>query len=170
MVEKSISIIDIAKTYGKRPQSIHKIVRRLGISTEKVKSKGSRGQAISYVSEQDYERIWEYFTESGNGDELSDINASGVFYLIQLEHEHDPGRYKLGFASSIEERLRSDKTSAPFAKVVATWPCKLLWEKTAIESVTTASEKLYTEVFRTKDIQEVRRKCDEFFALMPNLD
>jgi hypothetical protein len=59
----------------------------------------------------------------------------GVFYLLQLEPEHDPGRIKAGFAVSLPERLRTLRCSAPFTKVVRTWPCKVLWERTAIESV-----------------------------------
>jgi len=171
MADELISIIEIARTYGKRPQSIHKIVQRFGIETKKIRSEESRGQLISYILVKDYERIQEYLSEPEESDgELLNGNIPGVFYLIQLEPNHDPGRYKLGFASNMDERLRSHKTAAPFATVIATWPCKLLWEKTAIDSITANSEKLYTEVFRTDDIQQVRKRCDDFFALMPSFD
>lgn len=170
MLEDTISIIEIARIHGKRPQSIHKIVKRLGIEASKVRSEDSRGQLISYISKRDYEDILEYLSQPDENDpESVNENIPGVFYLIQLEPEHDPGRYKLGFASNIQERLRSHRTAAPFATVVETWPCKLLWEKTAIDSITATSEKLHTEVFRTSDIQDVRKRCTDFFAQMPKL-
>ena len=92
-----------------------------------------------------------------------------MFYLLQLEPEHDPGRIKVGFAVNLPERLRTLRCSAPFTKVVRTWPCKVLWERTAIESVTDGCNQLHTEVFRTASIESVVQRCDQFFSLMPKL-
>jgi len=92
---------------------------------------------------------------------------SGV--IIQLEPEHDLGRFKVGFATNIEERLRSHKTAAPFYKVLRTWPCKLLWEKTAMECASQGCVRLHTEVFRTDAIDEVQSRCEQFFGLMPEM-
>lgn len=165
-----ISVIEIARIHGKRTQSIHKIVNRLGIETKKIRTKESRGQLSTHISNEDYERVCEQLLRHiGPNTSTYDTNASGVFYLIQLEPEHDPGRFKLGFTSNLEERLRSHKTAAPFAKIIDTWPCKLLWEKTAIESITVDCERLYTEVFRTTNLEQIRKKADEFFSLMPKL-
>jgi hypothetical protein len=118
-----------------------------------------------------YKRVKEYFSAIQNepSETFVDSNIKGVFYLIQLEPEHDPGRFKLGFATNIEERMRSHKTAAPFSKVLKTWPCKLLWEKTAINCATQGCEQLHTEVFRSESVKEVQVRCDKFFALMPEL-
>lgn len=67
------------------------------------------------------------------------------------------------------DRLRALRCSAPFAKVVGTWPCKELWGKTAIDCVTADCEKLHTEIFRTDALDEVAAKCQQFFALMPEV-
>jgi hypothetical protein len=91
----------------------------------------------------------------------------GVFYLIQLEPEFDPGRFKVGFAAGMSERLRQLRCSAPFATVVRSWPCRRLWEKTAIESVSAGCERLHTEVFRTGSLDEIIERCERFFAVMP---
>ncbi len=40
----------------------------------------------------------------------------GFFYLIQLEPEHDSGRFKLGFTMDLDGRLQKHRCSAPFAK------------------------------------------------------
>jgi len=97
------------------------------------------------------------------------IPELGVFYVVQLEPDHDPGRFKVGFASNMAERLRAHRCSAPFSKVLKTWPCRSLWEKTAIDCVCVGCEKLHTEVFRIDSIDKVITKCDEFLALMPCL-
>ena len=102
------------------------------------------------------------FTEAA----LYDI---GVFYLLCLEPEHDPHRFKVGFASNLNERLRHHRCAAPYTQVVKTWPCRRLWEKTAIECVTNGCERLHTEVFRAASLKSVEEKCNNFFALMPNL-
>ena len=96
-------------------------------------------------------------------------DSRGVFYLLLLEPEHDPGRFKVGFAVSLSERLRTLRCSAPFLKVVKTWPCKSLWEKTAIECVAESCKRLHTEVFRAQSIESVVEKCERFFELMLTL-
>ncbi|MDO9046239.1 MAG: hypothetical protein Q7U66_00710 [Methylobacter sp.] len=172
MNNETISVIDVAKNFGKRSQSIFKIIGKLGIETVKEKSNGlSRGQAIAYIINDDYARVKEYLAGTINNSEVSvtQLDIGGVFYLIQLEPEHDPGRYKLGFATNIEERLRTHKTAAPFSKVLKTWPCKLLWEKTAIESASQNCVRLHTEVFRSESIDEVQSRCEQFFKLMPKI-
>lgn len=172
MNNETISVIDVAKNFGKRSQSIFKIIGKLGIETVKEKSNGlSRGQAIAYITNDDYARVKEYLAGTINNSEVSvtQPDVGGVFYLIQLEPEHDPGRFKLGFATNIEERLRSHKTAAPFSKVLKTWSCKLLWEKTAIESVSQDCVRLHTEVFRSESIDEVQSRCEQFFKLMPKI-
>jgi len=172
MNNEIISVIDVAKNLNQSKAHVFRILGRLGIETVKEKSNGlSRGQAIAYITNDDYARVKEYFAGTINKSEVSvtQLDIGGVFYLIQLEPEHDPGRFKLGFATNIEERLRSHKTAAPFSKLLKTWPCKLLWEKTAIESVSQDCVRLHTEVFRSESINEVQLRCEQFFKLMPEI-
>ncbi|MCK4910596.1 MAG: hypothetical protein KAR83_03090 [Thermodesulfovibrionales bacterium] len=171
MSNELISVKDVAKNLAQNRQYIFKIMRRLDIKDEKIKSSASRGQKISFITNNDYERIKEYLESSVDNTDTTQVqsNGFGVFYLIQLEPEHDPGRFKLGYATSIEERLRSHKTAAPLSKVIKTWQCKLLWEKTAIDSISHGYERLYTEVFRTDSIDEVLERCEAFFKVMPTI-
>jgi len=90
-----------------------------------------------------------------------------VFYLLLLEPDHDPGRFKVGIADNFPERLRHLRCSAPMIKVVKTWPCKPLWERTVMDCVTEGCERLHTEVFRTESIKSVVDRCERFFELMP---
>jgi hypothetical protein len=166
---ETISVIDVAKNLGKQKAHIFKILGRLGIETIKEKSSSAKGQKIAYITTDDYTRVKEYLAgaEIDSDTPNSQPDVGGVFYLIQLEPEHDPGRFKLGFATNIEERLRSHKTAAPFSKLLKTWPCKLLWEKTAIECASQGCVRLHTEVYRTESIGEVQSRCEQFFKLMP---
>ena len=93
----------------------------------------------------------------------------GVFYLLRLEPEHDPSRFKVRFANNLNERLRHLRCAAPYTQVMNTWPCRRLWEKTAIECVTDGCERLHTEVSRSLSLETIEEKCAEFFALMPKL-
>jgi hypothetical protein len=169
MNNEIISVIDVAKNLGKQKAHVFKILGRLSIETVKERCNDARGQKIAYITTDDYNRIREHFagTEDDSEASFTQPDIGGVFYLIQLEPEHDPGRFKLGFATNIEERLRSHKTAAPFSKVLKTWPCKLLWEKTAIESVSQDCDRLHTEVFRSESIDEVQSRCEQFFKLTP---
>jgi hypothetical protein len=170
MQDDLIAVTDAAALLGKQKQYVFKIINRLKIEKWLHKSSTARGQKVAYVTQKDFELIRKHANPSNNIlDEARNNQLHGVFYLIQLEPQLDPNRFKLGFATSIEERLRAHRTSAPFADVLKIWPCKLLWEKTAIECVSQGCEKIYTEVF-IGDIETVRKKCDAFFALMPVLE
>lgn len=164
-----ISITDIAQEHGKRRQAIHKLVNRLDIPVIKMKGDKRHGQVMSYVGESDYERLKNHL-EAPNKPVTQESNSdSALFYMIQLEPKYDPGRFKVGFTTDIEQRIRDHRTSAPLLRLAGTWPCKPLWERTAIECVTQNCEQLYTEVFRADDIQEVKDLADRFFQLMPTV-
>lgn len=171
MADELISVIEIAKIHRKYRQSVHRVLQRLGVETTKMKSTEARGQLATYISRDDYELIRDQFDKADSTSaEDAESGGPGVFYLIQLEPDHDPGRFKVGFATSVEDRLRKHRTAAPYSVVLNTWPCKLLWEKTAIDSVTQDCERLHTEVFRTNDLNRVIERCNQFFSLMPELD
>ena len=160
-------------------QTVFKVLKRLGVEPTKVRVGGaSRGQAMSYITEEDSRRVLETLaatrSDQGGAQEEDGITEAalydiGVFYLLRLEPAHDPSRFKVGFASNLNERLRQHRCSAPYTEIVKTWPCRRLWEKTAIECVTDGCERLHTEVFRSQSIEAVAAKCEKFFQLMPAL-
>jgi hypothetical protein len=176
MPDDLISILDLATDLGRRKQTIFKIVKRLGIEPAKFRGPNSRGAIISYVTEANARRV----VDEINSRKAHDSSDEGVptssetltpelFYLLLLEPEHDPGRFKVGFALSLPERLRALRCSAPLIQVVKAWPCRALWERTAIQCVAQDCERLHTEVFRTTSIEAVVEKCERFFELMPSL-
>ena len=180
MSENRISIVDLANQHGKRRQSIHKIVRRLKITPTLMRSSENGGQRISYITSEEARLVsQEMLTERTKGtkaewggsspETLLTDTEHGFFYLMKLEPQLDPGRFKVGFATDVQERMRKHKTSAPHVTLERQWPCKLVWEKTAIDCVTDGCQQLGVEVFRTSSIESVIAKCEEFFSLMPTL-
>jgi hypothetical protein len=173
MSQDLISVIDAARQIGKAKQHIFKKLKRLGIETQKLRGSDARGQLISYITQEEFQILLSAISISSDAisddSEPSEVD-SGVFYLIQLEPEHDSCRFKVGFTYNMAERLRSHRCSAPFSKVIKTWPCRPLWEKTAIDCISAGCERLHTEVFRTESIDETITKCDNFFDLMPSLN
>ena len=167
-------MIDAAKRIGYGKTAVFKILKRHGIATEMHRNANHNGQAIAYISLDDFNLIQNdvetrnQTTDSNDDDYKPTANLdTGFFYLIQLEPDHDAGRFKLGFAANVNERLRSHKCSAPFSILIKSWPCKRIWERTAIDCVTHDCEQLHTEVFRTSSIDDVVAKCDTFFTMMP---
>ncbi len=170
--EHLISIIDIAQHHGRRKQAIHGIVRRLGLNVENVVGERTRGQKASHITVRDYEIHRRQFDTPPTAklvDASNSPTAQAVFYLILTEPDLDPGRFKLGFSADLEERLRHHRTAAPFSELVRQWPCKALWEKTAIDCVADGCQRLGPEVFRADSIEDVMRRADQFFDLMPRL-
>ena len=179
--EHPISVKDFAEQNGLLKQTVFKVLKRLEIDPSKSRGGSqNRGQTISYITEEDARRVLEALAsgrsasrgQEAEGVELTDaaLYDIGVFYLLCLEPEHDPSRFKVGFASNLNERLRQHRCSAPYITVVKTWPCRRLWEKTAIEGVTQGCERLHTEIFRAQSLEAVEAQCEQFFSVMPTLN
>ena len=177
MTHDLISVIDAATQLQRPKQTVFKIIKRLGIRAQKRRESDRRNQFVAYITQDDFRRVRDELLsrnstqsdEHADGESADDFISAetGVFYLIQLEPEHDPLRIKVGFAANMADRLRAARCWAPFSKVVKTWPCRRLWEKTAIECVTNGCQRLHTEVFRCSSLEQVVDNCEKFFAPMP---
>jgi hypothetical protein len=176
--EPRIALRDLAEELKKRPPSIIRKAKKLGIRP-KMRREFSRGnQMVSTVTHAEATAIKEALKISrrrklifDNGQvpsPMPDENELGVFYLIQLEPKHDPGRIKVGFGD-LGDRLRKHRCSSPFLECVKSWPCRRTWERAAIDCITEGHEQLHTEVFRTTSIADAVERADKFFALMPKL-
>lgn len=178
MSNETISILDLAKQSGKRKQTIFKVVLRLNIKATKQRDSRRRGQMVACVTTEEGHRI---LAELKSRAPIGTLHTQeplemqvrdgelGVFYLIALEPEHDTGRFKVGFTMDMAERLRDLRCSAPLLRLLKQWPCKRLWEKTAIDAVTRGCEQIHTEVFRTSSIDAVAGRCEQFFLLLPGI-
>lgn len=172
MRKQMISLNEIARIHGQPYKAtVHRIAKRLGLHIEQLKGESTRGQRTSQITVEDYEAHRQYFDVAPANASVpgSQEHLDAVLYLILTEPGLDPGRFKVGISTDVAERLRSHRTSAPFSKLVKTWPCRARWEKTAIDCIADGCEQLGPEVFRTEHIQDVIRRADRFFELMPAL-
>lgn len=172
-----VSVIDAASQLGMLKQTVFKILKRLGIEAVKHRDPERRNAPTSFITSEQLKRVVEECATSDGGDvttAFDDVAVvwgdMGYFYVVQLEPEHDPGRFKLGFTVAVAERLRTHRCAAPFAEVLQTWPCRRVWERAAIDCASAGCEQLHTEVFRGESIEAVIERAEEFFALMPRID
>jgi len=174
-----VSAADLARELGILGRSILRVMRRLGISGTKRHDPTRGNQSVVYMTRTECDRVRAAVVRrqkrrglvGGNQQDTDFYSAElGVFYLIQLEPNHDPQRFKVGFAANMADRLRSLRCSAPFSAVLKTWPRRRLWEKTAIDCVCTGCEQVHTEVFRATSIEDMMARCDRFFGMMPALN
>lgn len=168
-----IAITELADELKCHKQTLFKIAKRLGIEPAKERSEDRRNQLVSTVTGAEADTLRrELLTRTSldcSESESELFAGNGLFYMIQLEPEHDPGRLKLGFTTDIDGRLRKHRCSAPFAICLKVWPCKMIWERTAIDCITAGLEQLHTEVFRANSLDAVKERADQFFAMMPSV-
>ena len=168
-----IAVADFADELGAYRATIFKVAKRLGIQPVKRREAARGNQLIALITEADAAAIRAAFTEGrraglqGASDIAEFAPDEGMFYLIQLEPEHDPVRFKVGFTTDLDGRLRHHRCSAPFAVYRKTWPCRRTWERAAIDCLTTGLEQLHTEVFRGSSLDDVAERGDRFFSVMP---
>ena len=170
-----IAVAELADELGTYRSTIFKLVKRLGIQPVKRRDIERGGRQIALVTPSEASAIREEFAArrrfgtdvSGDGEALT--ADEGKFYLIQLEPEHDPGRFKVGFTTDLAGRLRHHRCSAPFAQYRKHWPCRRTWERAAIDCMTAGLEQLHTEVFRGRSLDEVLARGERFFDVMPSV-
>src|SRR5437867_39170 len=170
MSEERIAIVDLADELQVRKQRIFKLLGRLNIHPTQRREPERGGQNVATVSVQEAAAIRKELTKSadlaggtlqatGGAVPVSFSDDIGFFYLLQLEPDHDPDRFKVGFTTELDGRLQKHRCSAPFAKYVKSWPCRRVWERAAIDCVTSESEQLHTEVFRVTSVDTVISKA-----------
>jgi hypothetical protein len=178
--EERIAVVDLADDLQVRKQRIFKILPRLGIRPTQRREASRGNQNVATVSQAEAAAIRSEIERSSElpsgGNARSGTLAAfssddvGFFYLIQLELEHDTGRFKVGFTMDLDGRLQKHRCSAPFARYVASWPCRRVWERAAIDCVTTGCDQLHTEVFRAASMEPVSARAQAFFTMMPALE
>jgi hypothetical protein len=170
---KVIAVAELADELGTYKQTVFKIARRIGVEPIKRREQSRGNQLVAFVAEADAARIRDVFAEGrrsgveGAADAVELAPDEGWFYLIQLEPQHDPGRFKVGFTTDLDGRLRHHRCSAPYAEYRKHWPCRRTWERAAIDCVTADAEQLHTEVFRGPSLEVVLERGDRFFSTMP---
>jgi hypothetical protein len=174
-MDERIAIVDLADELQVRKQRLFKLLGRLGIQPTQRRDSERRGQNVAVISAADAAALRKELARLSSADSPGGVESPvflddvGFFYLIRLEPNHDPGRFKVGFTTELDGRLQKHRCSAPFAEYMKTWPCRRVWERAAIDCATDDCEKLHTEVFRTASLDQVTARADTFFSVMPSL-
>jgi len=97
------------------------------------------------------------------------IEAIGQFYVVRILPVIKPDRLKLGYSTDAKRRLRSYRTIAPFAELLAVYGCKRSWEAIAISVITArCCEHIKGEVYDCNNLQALLDRCEKFFSIMPS--
>src|SRR5438034_1386337 len=102
-----IAIVDLADDLQVRKQRIFKMLRRLSITPNQRRDPARNNQHVATVTFDEAASIRASILatdEASNNRLLGSIGSTysedaGFFYLLQLEPDHDPGRFKLGFTT-----------------------------------------------------------------------
>jgi hypothetical protein len=170
MSDEYISLKQLAGDLGMDRSHARRYVLNLGVNPVKRRTPESGGQLTLTVSAQEADFIRHTREEQGFLNSQKPVaDETGFFYAIQLVPEFAPGRVKLGFADSVEQRLSQHRTSAPTARLLRSWPCRRAWERTAIDALSAIGGALVlNEVFEFAEIEEILRRGDDFFRLLPD--
>jgi hypothetical protein len=167
-----VTIRDLAKTLGLDRSGMLKIVKKMGYDIVGRRSASTKSQLASAITREDALDLIERRKMGGFAGTSTprSVLENGVFYVVQLVPELSERRVKLGFTTSVEERLQQHRTAAPTAILLKTWPCKRTWEVAAMDSITREGCNLIlNEVFDCDDVAALIALGDAFFALMPEL-
>jgi hypothetical protein len=174
-----IAIVDLADDLQVRKQRIFKILARLGIRSSQRRDSNRGNQNVATITLADAAVVRAEIEKGSAASTSAEPRAGwaavsysddvGFFYLIELEPEHDRGRFKVGFTMDLDGRLQKHRCSAPFAKYVQTWFCRRAWERAAIDCATQGCERIHTEVFRAVSLGDVTDRVESFFKVMPNV-
>ena len=163
------SIKELAYQLGMDRSHARRYILKLGYTFHKRRTPDSGGQLTLCVSTPEAEEILALRADQGfTASTVVALPSVGIFYVIQLVPELDPNRVKLGFAESIDQRLTQHRTAAPTARVLRAWPCKRVWEPTAMDSLTrTDCRLILNEVFECDDLEALMERGNAFFGLLP---
>jgi len=168
-----VSMKELANEIGLDRSNMRKYVLQQGFSWLKVRTKDSGGQLVNALTREDADAIIELRKSQGfTNNPVVVQNGDGWFYIVQIVPELDSLRIKLGFATDTQRRLNAFRTISPTANLVKAWPCRITWERAAIDSATRHGCSLVaygSEVYQCEDLTALVERLDNFFAIMPDI-
>ncbi|MCY4612586.1 MAG: hypothetical protein OXB94_03065 [Nitrospira sp.] len=166
---ETITLKQLADEIGVDRSNMRKIVIRMGISPSKIRSKESRNQSTLAVSLEEAEQIRQHRLNAGFsvGSKQANIvsDDSGVFYLISPDPHARPHRIKMGFTSSLDNRLKTYQTISPDAALISQYPCRKSWESAALYAIgcMKGCTNVSGELYDCKDIDSLKKRATSFF-------
>jgi len=169
-----VSLKQLADALGMDRSHARRYILRQGFRPVKRRTPDSGGMLALTLTREESERLVALRKDQGFFSETPGKPISeeeGFFYIIQLIPEYDPNRVKLGFATTLEDRLSQHRTSAPTATVRSSWPCRKAWEQTVISAITAVNCRLIlNEVYECDSIEDLVGRGNAIFSLLPSPD
>lgn len=171
MPDQFVFLSDLAEQMGMLRSNARMYIRKLGFEFTKIRNVKKGNLLMLALSTDDAEAILARRHQAGfnaEGTPTNDANGHGLFYIVQPMPQLDPTRLKFGFTVTMESRMLSYRSICPEAIVLQTWPCKAIWERTAIAALSRdACEQIAQELFRCPDIEHILERGKAFFAMLP---
>ena len=141
---------------------LQRYVKKLGIVPSRVRNEASRNQATLAITPEQADQVRQARMDAGF--QLSDhpakpVNSEdGYFYVVLPDPDARPNRVKVGFATSLDERLKAYATANPGVTLLDSRRCKRSWEAAWITLVTSipGCRHVKGEVFDCDDIQPLQ--------------
>jgi hypothetical protein len=175
MEETYVTLAQLSTRLQMDRSQLRKYVLRKGVAWQHVRTPDSHGQVALALTTEAAEHLIALRAEEGFVPGRTralpvPTEDRGVCYIVQLVPDLAPGRLKVGFAADLAARLAAHRTAAPTAVVLETWPCKRVWEATALDALTACDcTMIGPEVFDCLNIDTVIARGHAFFALLPSL-
>ena len=167
----TVTLRKLAEDLGMDRSHLRKYVLRLGIEPLRVRTHESRNQETLALT-LGAERVRIERANAGFGSQRSVVAESGnlgVFYVVILDPEVRANRVKFGFTNNLDSRMSTYRTINPDSTVAGYWGCNRNWEAAAIAALANveACNLVAGEVYDCGDVEEVVRRGDKFFSMMP---
>ena len=159
---ESVIINELASEIGTDRSRLQRYIKKLGIVPSRVRNEASRNQATLAITPEEAERVRQARADAGfriSGHQARPVNPeNGDFYVVLPDPDARPNRVKVGFATSLDERLKAYATANPGVALLESRPCKKSWEAAWIALITSAPgcRHVAGEVFDCDDIQPLR--------------
>ncbi len=128
-----------------------------------IRDKNKQNQKVVAISKKDYLTIKNYRIENGF-EEKKLINYgtnNGIFYIIQTNPHNIPKRYKFGFTSDLDNRIRSYKSVCPNMKIIKKFKCDNIHELPLLRMVSTYGNRIGQEVYEIENINRIIKEIKE---------
>jgi len=174
-IESPVTIAALSREWGVDKTTVRRYILRHGFDLLRVRSVDQSHQMSFALSASDADllremRSREGYTLNGTAGSLSEENALGVLYIVQVIPDVDPLRIKIGFAQDVGRRVAAYRIISPTVATVRIWQCRAAWERAAIDSIVAVHCTLIGgDVYTCTSLEHVLQRGDAFFACMPQL-
>jgi len=172
--QEYVVLKEISRRIGLDRSNTRKWLLNQGFVFIQIRDRESR-QAVNALTTEDAERAVDlraqqgFFARESSSDSSVINDGTGFFYVIRLMPDIAPNRIKVGYAASLQSRIESHRCTCPQLELLKSWPCRKVYEHTAIAIAINGSAFSYGgEVYDVASVDDMIARLDSFFGMLPN--